>query len=129
MLCCLIHLIVCNSYVIRVGCTFSFEMIWIELKFESKDSLLAWVWHSIELILWSLACYESAIYGHIDRYVLLSLSCSGFALMLFYRCAFSLPFNMSDSWCRHLKGKVPFYTVECSLSQNVFILYFLLKTL
>jgi hypothetical protein len=33
----------------------SFERIWLELKLESKDSLLAWVWHSIELIPWSLA--------------------------------------------------------------------------
>jgi hypothetical protein len=31
-------------------------MIGIELKLESKDSLSAWVWHSIELLLLSLAC-------------------------------------------------------------------------
>jgi hypothetical protein len=29
---------------------FLFEMIWVEVKFESIDSLLARVWHSIELI-------------------------------------------------------------------------------
>jgi hypothetical protein len=29
-------------------------MIGIELKLEYKDSLLAWVWHSIELPLFSL---------------------------------------------------------------------------
>jgi hypothetical protein len=30
-------------------------MIQIELKLESKDSLLAWVWHSIEVVPLSLA--------------------------------------------------------------------------
>jgi hypothetical protein len=54
ILCCLIHLIVCNSYMIRIWCTFLSK--WFEeLKFESKDSLLAQVWHSIELSPWSLA--------------------------------------------------------------------------
>jgi hypothetical protein len=50
----------------------------IELKLESKDSLLAWVWHSIELILFNLACYELIVYGHVDGSVLLSFSCSSF---------------------------------------------------
>jgi hypothetical protein len=31
-------------------------MIQIELKLESKDSLLACVWHSIEVVPLSLAC-------------------------------------------------------------------------
>jgi hypothetical protein len=31
-------------------------MTGIEIKLESKDSLLARVWHSIELLLLSLAC-------------------------------------------------------------------------
>jgi hypothetical protein len=31
-------------------------MIGIELRLESKDSLLAWIWYSIELLLFSLAC-------------------------------------------------------------------------
>jgi hypothetical protein len=34
-------------------------------KLESKDSLLVWVWHSIELPPLSLACQELAIYGHV----------------------------------------------------------------
>jgi hypothetical protein len=67
------------------------------IKLENKDSLLAWVWHSIELILFSLARYESAVYGHIDGSVLLSFSCSGFSLMLFCRCVLSLPLGMSRS--------------------------------
>jgi hypothetical protein len=31
-------------------------MTGIELKFEGKDSLIAWVWHNIELLLFHLAC-------------------------------------------------------------------------
>jgi hypothetical protein len=46
----LIYLIICNSCLSRVGCIFSFEMIWLEQKLDNKDSLLAQVWHSIELI-------------------------------------------------------------------------------
>jgi hypothetical protein len=54
-------------------------MIGIELKLESKGSLLARVWHSIELLLFSLACQESAVYGHVDGSALLSFNCSSFA--------------------------------------------------
>jgi lipid-A-disaccharide synthase-like uncharacterized protein len=38
----------------------------LELKLESKDLLLARVWHSIDLIPRSLAYSESAVYGHVD---------------------------------------------------------------
>jgi hypothetical protein len=49
----LISLIVTD--VVLINTLNSFEMFWIEIKLESKDSLLAWIWHSIELILWSSA--------------------------------------------------------------------------
>jgi hypothetical protein len=62
----------------------------------------------MELILFSLACLESAVYGHVDGSVLLSFSCSGFALKLFYRCALS-PF-----WCE------PFLR-SASLGQGVIL--------
>jgi hypothetical protein len=54
-------------------------MIWVELKLESKDLLLARIWHSIELLLFTLACWESAIYGHVDGSVLLGFSWLNFA--------------------------------------------------
>jgi hypothetical protein len=36
------------------------------VNLESKDPLLARVWHSIHLILFSLACHELTIFGHIE---------------------------------------------------------------
>jgi hypothetical protein len=36
------------------------------VKLESKDLLLARVWHSIELNLFSLTCKELAGYGYVD---------------------------------------------------------------
>jgi hypothetical protein len=80
----------------------SFEIIWIELKLGSNDSLLARVWHSIELILWSIAWQESAVYDHVDGSVLLKFSCSVFVLMLFYRCVLSHPPDVSCFWGRDL---------------------------
>jgi hypothetical protein len=44
MLYCLIYLIACTSCMIRVGCTFLLS-VGLELKFESKDSLIVQVWH------------------------------------------------------------------------------------
>jgi hypothetical protein len=46
---------------------------------KDKDTLLAWVWYSIELLLFGLACLESAVYGHVDGSVLLSFNCSSLA--------------------------------------------------
>jgi hypothetical protein len=37
------------------------------------------VWRGVELLLFGLACLESAIYDHVDWSVLLSVSCSIFA--------------------------------------------------
>jgi hypothetical protein len=62
----------------------------VELKLESKDPLLARVWHNIELILIQPCMLESAIYGHVDELVLLSFSCSGFA------CGFKLCVKMPE---------------------------------
>jgi hypothetical protein len=61
------------------------------LKLESKDPFLAQVWHRDRAYPLSLACQESVVYGHVDRSVLLSFSCSGFALMLVSRYVLSLP--------------------------------------
>jgi hypothetical protein len=61
-----------------------FEMIWIELKLETKNSLLARVWYSIELIPWSIAYYESVVYDHVDGSALLSFSCSSLACGSFF---------------------------------------------
>jgi hypothetical protein len=65
------------------------------VKLESKDLLLARVWHRDRAHPYNLACYELAIYGHVDGYALLSFIYSGFMLMLFCRCVLSLPLGMS----------------------------------
>jgi hypothetical protein len=65
------------------------------VKLESKYLLLAWVWHRDRALTISLAYYESAIYDHVGGLVLLSFSCSGFVLMLFYMCVLSLPPSVS----------------------------------
>jgi hypothetical protein len=36
------------------------------LKHESKDLIVARVWHNIELLLFCFACYDSAVYDHVD---------------------------------------------------------------
>jgi hypothetical protein len=65
------------------------------LKIESKDLILVWVWHRDRVHLLSLACWESAVYDHVDGLVLLSFSYLGFALMLFCKFVFSLPPGLS----------------------------------
>jgi hypothetical protein len=72
------------------------------VKLESKDIILVRVWHRNRVYPLSLACYELTIYDHVDGSVLLSFSCSGFALMLFCMCVLSLPIDMSRSRGRHL---------------------------
>jgi hypothetical protein len=62
------------------------EIICLELKLESMDQPLVRVWHSIELLLLQLCILEVVVYGHVDGSVLLSFSCSGFALLLFCKC-------------------------------------------
>jgi hypothetical protein len=74
------------------------EVLCLEQKLESKDPLLARVWHSIELTLFKPCILGVGIYGHVDGSVLLRFSCSGFALMLFCRCVcLSLPISVSHS--------------------------------
>jgi hypothetical protein len=46
------------------------------------------VWHRDRAHPISFPYYESAVYGHVDRSVLLSFSCSGFTLMLFHKVSF-----------------------------------------
>jgi hypothetical protein len=67
------------------------------LKYESKDSLLARVWHRDTVYSLNLLYYESVVYSHIDGSVLLRFSYSGFALILFCSCALSLSLSVSHS--------------------------------
>jgi hypothetical protein len=101
------------------------------VKLESKDLLLARVWRSIGLILFILACYELVIYGHVDELVLLSFNCSGFALILFCRCALSLsPFRRKPFLrLASLRQGAVLDRRVFSLLQNIFIFYLSLKTL
>jgi hypothetical protein len=61
------------------------DLTWVKLKLGSKDPLLVRVWHSIELILIQ-HCMLGVDYLWPYWRVLLSFTCSGFALMLFCRC-------------------------------------------
>jgi hypothetical protein len=100
MLCCLIHLIICNSCLSRVGCTLLRNEL-NRLKLESKDSLLVRVWNSIELFplkpyilgvgLWP--CWWLSL---AELYLL------RLCLDVVLQVCLSLPISESRSWGRHL---------------------------
>jgi hypothetical protein len=104
------------------------EIFWIELKLESKDSLIAWIWHNIELISFK-PCMLGVDYLWPHWWVnLAELWLLRICLdVVLQECSLSLSawavleVSISRAWCHS-------WLVECfHFRKYIFILYLSLK--